>query len=220
MISDKLYKKLEAYDLIILDMDGTLYFQRGMQLRMAMDLLMNALFSKNGIRELRMVLAYRKEREAWDESLTLNEETLLERAAGKARVDRERAGEIIRKWLFVRPLDAVRRCRDDVLIDTVEELLRNGKRVCIYSDYETCDKAEYLGLTEDIPQYWCGKDGIQTMKPNPSGLFHILAQYPEVLPARCLVVGDRGDRDGEAARAAGVDCLILKRFRFMRRLSY
>ena len=30
-----LYDRLSKYDLIIFDVDGTLYFQRGMQIRMA-----------------------------------------------------------------------------------------------------------------------------------------------------------------------------------------
>ena len=51
-------------------------------------------------------------------------------------------------------------------------------------------------------------DEIHAVKPNPNGILYILQKFG-IEKSTCLVIGDRDDRDGEAARRAGVDYLIL-----------
>ena len=207
--AERLYDRLSAYDLIIFDMDGTLYFQRGMRFRMAMRLIRHALSEKHGIRDLSLILKYRRLREKWDSSMTIDDEGLFALLSEQTGTDINVTRDVITEWMFVNPMDAVRECRDQELIKVIGRLLSDGKQVCIYSDYPTADKCRAVGLPETIPQYYCGQDEIKTMKPNPSGLFYILSRYPGIPKNKAIMVGDRADRDGSAADNAGIASLIL-----------
>ncbi|MCR5773897.1 MAG: HAD family hydrolase [Lachnospiraceae bacterium] len=217
MTDDGLYKKLSGYDLIVFDMDGTLYYQRGMQINMAFRLIGHALF-EGGLKDLRLILKYRKLREDWDASKKMNDEDLyasLSEETGKAKED---IRQTIRTWMFEKPMDVVSKCRDEKLVKVIEQLISDGKQVCIYSDYPTEDKVRAVGLPSGIPQYYCGQEDIRTMKPNPSGLFYIMSRYPSVLKDKVIMVGDRADRDGAVADNAGTASLIVGRFRLLRYL--
>lgn len=216
MMQNRLYDKLSQYDLIIFDMDGTLYFQRGMQLRMAFRLIRHVIAVRGGLRDLRIILNYRKLREKWDSSNSVDEAKLYSAVADDMGLNASRVRDVIREWMFEKPMDVVAECRDEVLIKTIRRLICDGKKVCIYSDYPTEDKCRAVGLGDDIPQYYCGKDEIRTLKPNPSALFYIMNDYPDVIKSKVIMVGDRADRDGAVADNAGTGSLILKRFRAVR----
>ena len=211
-----LYDKLSGYDLIIFDMDGTLYFQRIMQIRMALRLIKNVFTSRQGLRDLFVILKYRRMREEWDSLNSMDDERLYSALAGDRGLTADEVRGIIRKWMFTDPMDVVRECRDEVLLRIMERLLSEGKRICIYSDYPTEDKCQALGLGTGIAQYYCGKDGIRTLKPNPSALFYILNEYSDIRKSSVIMVGDRADRDKAAADNAGIDSLILARYRILR----
>ncbi|MBR1524112.1 MAG: HAD family hydrolase [Lachnospiraceae bacterium] len=213
---ERLYDKLSGYELIIFDMDGTLYFQRGMQIRMAMRLIGHALLNKKGLRDLSLILKYRKLREKWDSSKAIDDAELFVLLSQQTGTDKDVIEGIIRKWMFDDPMDVVRECSDRKLIDVIGRLISVGKQVCVYSDYPTEDKCLAVGLPEGIPQYYCGQEAIKTMKPNPSGLFYIMNNFPDIPKKKVIMVGDRSDRDGAAADNAGIDSIILGRFRFLR----
>ncbi len=213
----RLYDTLSKYDLIIFDMDGTLYFQRGMQLRMAFRLISHVFSSKGGLKDLRMILKYRKLREHWDSSASVDEGRLYSKVADDMGINASRVRDVIREWMFEKPMDVVGECRDEALIEVIRRLISDGKRVCIYSDYPTEDKCRAVGLMDDIPQYYCGKDEIKTLKPNPSALFYIMNAYPDIHVSRAVMVGDRADRDKACADNAGMDSIILGRFKVLRR---
>lgn len=215
-----LYDKLREYDLIIFDMDGTLYFQRGMQIRMALRLISHAFASRGGVKDIIVISRYRKLRETWNAGDQMDEEELYQTVAKKTGMDAGRVRTVIKEWMFVKPMDAVRECRDEVLVMTIRKLISEGKSVCIYSDYPTEDKCDAVGLPGDIPQYYCGKGEIKTLKPNPSALFYIMNDYPDIHKSKVIMVGDRADRDKAAADNAGIDSLILGRFRIFRYFSH
>jgi HAD superfamily hydrolase (TIGR01549 family) len=215
MVRQKLYDRLKEYDLIVFDMDGTLYFQRGMQLAMAVRLMRHALTAKHGFRHLSLILSYRKLREEWDSMRAVTDDELFDSLSRKSGVSPEDIKDLISKWMFDEPMDVVRKCRDRDLIDTMEALKAAGSKIVIYSDYPTEEKCRAVGL-EDYDQIYCGMDEIKTMKPNPSGLFYIMNSYGNVPAAKVIMVGDRDDRDGAAAKAAGTDSLILRRFKVFR----
>ena len=212
---DRLYDRLSGYELIIFDMDGTLYYQRGMQIRMAFRLLRHAMLC-GGYRDLAVIQSYRRLREQWDSSVTLDEERLYDKLASKTGYDAKKVRDIIRTWMFEKPMDVVRECRDERLICTIEKLAKDGRQVMIYSDYPTEDKCRAVGLSDDIRQYYCGQGEIRTMKPNPSGLFYIMSCYPDIPKDKVIMVGDRADRDKAAADKAGIKSIILGRFRLFR----
>ena len=220
-LNDKLYKRLSGYGLIIFDMDGTLYFQKGMQIRMALALIGCALTGRHGFRDLRLILKYRKLRETWDSEREVDDEEIYKELSGMTGMDSSGIGDIISLWMFDRPLDIVRRCRDRDLIEVIKRLKHEGKKVCVYSDYPTEDKCRAVGLGDDIPQFYPGqeKGGISTLKPNPAGLIYIMNRYPDIAPEDTVMIGDRYEKDAAAAEGAGIDSIILKRFKLQRLLK-
>ncbi len=214
----KLYENLSDYDLIIFDMDGTLYFQTAMRLTMAVRLIRHAFTGKCGIRDLKVILEYRREREAWDSLSEMDDDELFNKVGEKLGIHSEEIAGIVNRWMFENPMDVVRCCRDRKLIRIMDNLLNEGRKVCIYSDYATEDKVDALVLDESLTQYYCGKDDIKTMKPNPSGLFYIMSKYPEIDKSKVILVGDRSDRDKAAADNAGIDSKILPKFKLIREM--
>lgn len=211
-----LYDTFSKYDLLIFDMDGTLYFQRGMQIKMALRLISHVLSSRGGLKDLSIILKYRKLREKWDSSISVDEEKLYRAVGDDIGVSNSRVHSVIQEWMFERPMDVVRECRDEKLVRLIAGLSGEGKKVCIYSDYPTEDKCRAVGLSESVPQYYCGKGEIRTLKPNPSALFYIMNEYPDIPKSRVLMVGDRADRDKACADNAGIDSLILGKYRILR----
>ncbi len=216
---EKLYEKLSSFDLIIFDMDGTLYFQKSLQIKMACRLIKHAFFEKRGMKDLKAVLCYRRIRERWDAENDIDEEAIFEEVSGKCGLQSGEVKAVVERWMFKEPLKAVAESKDRRLIRVMERLVSGGKNVCIYSDYPAREKAESLGVPEKVRLFSSGSDGIDTMKPNPAGILHVMSQYPGTGKAEVIMVGDRDDRDGEAARRAGVDHIILRRFQAERVLT-
>ena len=84
-----------------------------------------------------------------------------------------------------------------------------GKRVAVFSDYPDVEKVSALGL-QAWPIVCATDDEVARLKPDPAGLLRILNQSG-VHPNRALMIGDRFDRDGLAARRANVRALIRSR---------
>ncbi|MBQ9048609.1 MAG: HAD family hydrolase [Solobacterium sp.] len=216
----RLYDILSGYDLILFDMDGTLYFQRAMQMRMALKLLGHAVSSTKGIRDIRIISVFRKLREQWDSSTPMDDAVLYRQTAGKTGASAEETEQVIRKWMFEVPMHAVATSADKELALVIDKLLADGRHVCIYSDYETEGKCAALHIPDAVRQYYCGKGAITTMKPNPAGILEVLKQYPDIPADKAVMVGDRMDRDGEAAAQAGIAGIILGKFRLQRENAY
>ncbi len=80
-----------------------------------------------------------------------------------------------------------------------------GGRTALVSDYPAQRKLDALGCRElfDVIVANGEKNGPRRLKPDPEG-YLLAAKLLEVAPAVCLVIGDRDDADGAAARAAGM----------------
>lgn len=79
----------------------------------------------------------------------------------------------------------------------------------ILSDYPAQTKLHALELDADV--IVCASDrDVGVLKPHPRGLMLLMSRVA-VSPAHTVLVGDRPERDGLAARAAGVRPLILAR---------
>ena len=215
----KLYEKLKGYDLIVFDMDGTLYFQKSLQIRMACRLIKHAAFHIRGFKELRAVLNYRKIREKWDVGKSMDEDGIFKEVSVKTGLKEKDIKDVIDRWMFKEPLRAVKASKDKRLADVINALLSDGKNVCIYSDYPAADKAAVLDVDKRVRIFSAGSDGIETLKPDPSGLLKVISKYPGTGRDRVIMVGDRKDRDGRAAEGAGVRYVILKRFMISRLMA-
>ena len=90
-----------------------------------------------------------------------------------------------------------------------QRLRQQGKKIGIFSDYPARDKLAALGLDADVMV--CASDAdVGVLKPHPRGL-HVLMSRAATNPSQTILIGDRPERDGLAARAANVGSLIRSR---------
>lgn len=195
-----------AIDLVVFDVDGTLYDQRRLRLAMLGHLLAEACRSRS-LETLRILRTFRKVREALGEEAGVD--FLAEQYArtaqrhGRSPADVE---ALATDWMEVRPLQRLAACRYAHVDRVFAGLLAAGKQVAVFSDYPAVAKLQALGL--HAHPVVCATDAdIARLKPDPRGL-HSILQRTGVAAARTLMIGDRFDRDAAVAQRAGVRALI------------
>jgi phosphoglycolate phosphatase len=196
-------------DLVIFDVDGTLYDQRRLRLGMLRQLIGHA-WQTRSLDTLLILRTFRRVREALGEQA--GADFMMQQYAQTA----SRHGTtpaVVRaltdEWMERRPLPLLAACRYAQVAELFAGLRAAGKRVAAFSDYPAVAKLAALGLQADVVV--CATDaGIARLKPDPAGLLAILRQTG-VAPERALMIGDRFDRDAAAAERAGVRALIRSR---------
>jgi HAD superfamily hydrolase (TIGR01549 family) len=124
------------------------------------------------------------------------------RRLGKSTWDIER---VVRRWMFRRPGRWLKLFRRRALLAAIEQFRDGGGRTALVSDYPATDKLAAMGAARlfDVVVA-CGEpSGPRRLKPHPDGLL-LAAQRLGVASSACVVLGDRDDADGEAARRAGM----------------
>ncbi len=194
---------MSEYDAWLVDLDGTLYRAAPVKLAMAGEL---ALSGWAAVRTLR---AFRKEhermREEGDGQGTSPFARQLERAATGLELPVERVRARVEAWMIRRPCKWVRLFRRADLIAEIAAFKAAGGRTALVSDYPAREKLAALGARELFDAVIANgeENGPRRLKPDPDG-YLAAARALDVEPARCLVVGDRDDADGAAARSAGM----------------
>ena len=86
-----------------------------------------------------------------------------------------------------------------------------GGRTAVVSDYPARKKLAALGEPELFEVVVASGEpgGPKRLKPDPEGYLRA-AEALGVRPERCLVIGDRDDADGAAARAAGMQFRLMR----------
>ena len=199
------------YNAVIIDLDGTLYFQNPMRLRMAISVLVFCLTHPFRRKEIFMVRDYRK--------LYASGVKHLERCSSLARqyhLNTSRVEDIIQNWMIERPLPFVRKFSDKRLLSLLENCRMLGAKLIVYSDYPVTDKLEALGFAPDAAY---SADNAGCLKPAPDGLLHILKENG-LSASGCLFIGDKFEKDGKCAESAGMDYYILPQSKFKRRKFY
>lgn len=186
---------------VVFDVDGTLYRQRPVRIRMACRLAGYFLLHPLRIRELLGIRHFRKLRET-ERYRKASLEEQIRAAAEKAGIgDPERLREAIQRWMFTEPLSAVAACADGKTLDLLRQARAEGKRILIYSDYAPEEKLAALDVRADAV-YYPGRDGIDELKPSEKCMRRIL-DAQGLSPAETVYVGDRDERDGAAAASVG-----------------
>lgn len=214
-------RNINEYKLILFDMDGTLYFQRPLQIHMALKMLLSCL-KPGGMREINIVLKFRKLREHWNAAASADTDIDQEQYAHLAthlNIDIAEVEQAVQKWIYEKPLSIICKYRDNTLFEIIKKYHLQNKQVVIYSDYPATDKRDALALPS-IPCFYGGQKEIGCMKPNPDGIIYIMSSYQISNSADVLMVGDRMSKDGQAAILAGADYLILNKFKFQRKKQY
>jgi HAD superfamily hydrolase (TIGR01549 family) len=195
-------------DLVVFDVDGTLYDQCRLRRRMLFEL------GRFSCRNLSLATArtlrdFRLCRELLSHDLESGEDfTRLqyEVTAKWRNITAEEVRAIAEDWLEARPLPFLRDCRFDGVAELFEACVTAGKRIGVWSDYPAAAKLDALGLSAEFVVS-SGDDKVRRLKPNPAGLNRILAEA-DVPAARAILIGDRADHDGIAAQRAGAAVLL------------
>ena len=192
------------YDLYVFDVDGTLYYQNKLRLIMGKRLLMYYLLHPLKFKDLIIIKNFRSLRENAKDT-----NGLFDITAKKCNVSVSRVNEVIKKWIYENPIDALIASKDDTLLAIIDKLKANGKTVAIWSDYEADDKLKALKLSTDYV-YTAEQERVGELKPSPKGLNLIMSDL-NVPKDKTIMIGDRMVKDGEAAIKAGCDYLILSK---------
>jgi putative hydrolase of the HAD superfamily len=191
---------------VVFDVDGTLYRQRQLRLRMAWDILLYTLL-KRDLNVIAVLARYRRIRERLGDEQGIDfERALITQTATATANSPDRVRSIVSEWIEQRPLRYLAACRYPSLSQLFAGLRRSGKSIGILSDYPAEAKLEALGLTANYVVF-AGDESIGLLKPHPRGLESLIAAAG-VKPHETVVIGDRVDRDGLVARRAGAQALI------------
>jgi len=196
----------EGVHLVAFDLDGTLYSQYRLRVRMARDVLLHAA-STCSLEAMMVVGAYRRIREQMGEQEVPDFESALVAATASAtgRSSHE-VRVIVHEWIERRPLSYLAACRYPGLVELFAGLRSKGKVIGVLSDYPASAKLSALGLRAD--HVVCAGDaGVGLLKPNPRGL-QAMIEAVGTNPCQTVLIGDRVDRDGAAARRIGAWPLI------------
>ena len=199
------------YGAWLVDLDGTLYRPTPVKLAMAAELL---LFGWGAIKTLRTFRhSHEQLREAPADAAALSQSPYarqLEHAARALNKPLAEVEAVVRQWMFERPLKWVARVKRQNLLDELASFRAGGGKTALVSDYPASAKLKALGAAElfDVVVSNGEPGGPSKLKPDPEGYLSA-AQRLGVEPARCLVIGDRDDADGAAARSAGMTAHIV-----------
>jgi putative hydrolase of the HAD superfamily len=198
---------------VLFDVDGTLYDQRALRLRMGLEWARFAVTHGRAAAEAwRSIVAFRRTREdlrALGRPQARLEELQYAEAARRAGLDEGRLRAVIDDWIFRRPLRHLRPCRRPGIDELLRALRQRGLPVGVVSDYPGRSKLEALGLAEHVTLTVCATDpAVNAFKPHPEGLAHACRTWA-VRPADVLYVGDRPEVDAAGAAALGMPCVIV-----------
>ncbi|MCR5109164.1 MAG: HAD family hydrolase [Lachnospiraceae bacterium] len=228
---------------VVWDLDGTLYYQRKMRIKMGLELLTYYILHPLSLKELLAVKKFREVREKWEE-LEKEASSLMTEAikgaddfieahgdcdilsarqylfvAKSLNMDSGKVKNAIDKWIYERPLDIIYKCRDDEAAELIGRLDREGIDNYIFSDYPIEDKLTALKIKGIKGTYAATDERVGVLKPDPKGLCLIMKDHG-LLPSEIIMIGDRMSRDGEAAKKAGCDYIILSKSRSERAKQY
>lgn len=201
----------DTIDLVVFDVDGTLYDARQLRGAMARRLVVDAV-RRRSLRTLWTLKVFRQVREELAEAAGAD---FLDRqyviTARRVGGDAHRVRELVQEWMEHRPLPLLAACRHAGVERLFAALQAAGKRVAVLSDYPAHDKLAALGLRAD--PVVCAHDPlVGRLKPDPRGL-HAILSATGVPAHRALMIGDRFDRDSAAAHRAGMGALVRSRNR-------
>ncbi len=185
---------------IIVDLDGTLYYQCGVHIVMGCQLLLHFWKAK----DLKIIMKYRKIRERNINNIVEKQYKIV---ADRYHVEEDYVKKVIDEWLFQRPLKALKKFQDKKLDKIITDFSQKGGKVYIYSDYPTKEKLNQLNTTYD-KAYDSTNDNIKTLKPDKKGLEYIIKEN-NLKKEDILFIGDRDSKDGEISRRCSIDYVIL-----------
>jgi len=190
--------------LVAFDVDGTLYSQRPLRLKMARDMLIDSV-AKCNLNAIGVISHYRRIRERLAAEEIVNFDSVLIAETAKATsMSTERVRAIVSEWIDARPLRYLGSCLFSGVPQLFAGLQRAGKKIGIFSDYPAAEKLAAMGLAA---HHVVAASDVGLLKPHPRGLQSLMTAAG-AMAGETLFIGDRVDRDGAAGERAGVKILI------------
>jgi putative hydrolase of the HAD superfamily len=197
----------DSFELMVFDVDGTLYDQKKLRRRMAGALLRHTVVT-GGVDTVMILRSYRKWREELaEQEVHQFEDILTNRLAVRYGRSKAQIEALVSAWMELKPLPYLKRYRRPGLKELFARLREAGKTIAVLSDYPAQDKLARLELDADIVVSARDPD-VDVLKPHPRGIQQVM-QIAGVAPEATVMIGDRAERDGEMARRAGVRALVL-----------
>ncbi len=195
---------------VVLDVDGTLYDQRRLRLRMLARILAHLAAHPSSFREMRVLRCFRAMREGLADIPHHDVENLQYRVVADALgVDATLVRSVVARWIHQEPLPYLQGCMYPGVNAFLEGLAQRGIQVAFFSDYPVTEKLAAMGIR--CGRGYCATDPpIDRLKPSPRGL-EVILEALGMPAADCLMIGDREERDGRCAAAAGMPYRIIAR---------
>ncbi|MDR0945927.1 MAG: HAD hydrolase-like protein [Bifidobacteriaceae bacterium] len=200
---------------VVVDVDGTLYFQPRLRRAMAATIIRQVLRHPTCCRELLAVALFRRMRE---HATGTAPEPLYDRVARRLRLSPQAVAHAVAAWMDQRPGQLLGHCRDAWLADRLAAFRAAGGQVVAWSDYPARAKLATLNVRVDA----CVDPDdarLTELKPSPQGL-ELAIEMSNGSPRSTVVIGDRDTRDGAAARRMGVQSIIVARHPRARRRQH
>ncbi len=204
---------------VLLDVDGTLYYQPLVRFFMALELStlpIRRMSFKSAYNTWRAIGCFRRLREElrnYDNPERSLAKIQYIEAAKRRRVKPATMESLVSIWLHKQPLRYLKICRRPGVEEFFSFLDCKGVEVGVFSDYPVIDKLKALGLYNSVSIALCATDPeINALKPHPKGFLHAAAIW-RIRPKEILYIGDRPEIDAVGAAAAGMPCVILSRKR-------
>ena len=215
-----LLENLAATKLVVFDVDGTLYKQRPVRLRMARDIIIHCC-KQLSLSSLSVIKNYRQYREYLGDtefekivnnlvdndqvSEQLLEDKVVQYVSYKTGISRDVVYDIVQDWINTRPLKYLIGARYKGVKSFFDFCRENSIKIGIFSDYPAEKKIKALGLFAD---YIISANDVNALKPNPKGLLQLMSMA-NIAPDKTIMIGDRPERDGAAAQKAHVLPMIF-----------
>jgi len=191
----------------LVDLDGTLYHPIPVKAAMALELMFGgarAVPTLRRFRELHEMV--RKDGVPGGDPY----QEQLERTARHVGADVDLVTRHVVTWMHERPAKWIRVFRRRSLLEEIRAFRSRGGKTALVSDYPARVKLTGLGAADLFDAIVASGEpgGPPSLKPDPAG-YLLAAERLGVPPERCLVIGDRADADGEAARRAGMEFRLV-----------
>jgi HAD superfamily hydrolase (TIGR01549 family) len=187
--------------IIIFDLDGTLYNHSLLRVINILNLSINLMQQKLNISDLHIIASLRK----LQENSSTKEATIqsvFESLASRFEMPVSEVKAIRNRWMVDNQKWALVISKRRWLARRISKLRNHGILVAVWSDNPVDKKLEFLRYHTDF-SLTSEDQEIDIGKPSPKGLLKILT-YFNLSSSEAILIGDRIDRDGQAAQRAGV----------------
>jgi len=202
--------QITDYKVVVFDIDGTMYHQKKLRLMMLFELMIYYILRPHKLFELKIIKLFREEREKRKGYQSNDLETEQYKwVSDITKYSIQEIKKVISKWIYIKPLKYLEKSKYVYLDNLLKILKEKGIKVCVYSDYPTKEKLKALNLPIKINLEVSSIDEeINSFKPSGKGLQYIINRLG-IKKNEVLFIGDRMETDGECAKNAGVDFVII-----------